>query len=180
MAPGVGVGVEHGPDPQPGLGGDGADRFYDDLVGLQRPARQVIAIAENSRCSTRFHLLVPGGRCSTVISRSVSVAKLASSVFYSRSRLPLDPPELAVFSTCRQHSPRRRVVVLAHGVPPAPDRLHRELAGVGVGAQVHPAGVGGHVIHLVGPGLAQLGIGEVVHVGASRRPGRLHSAKPLA
>src|SRR5664280_3441330 len=40
-----------------------------------------------------------------------------------------------------QHSPRRRVFVLAHGVPPAPDRLHRELAGVGVGAQVHPAGV---------------------------------------
>ena len=61
--------------------------------------RQFIVIAENSRCSTRFHLLVPGGRCSTVISRPVSAAKLASSVFHNRSRLPLDPPESAVIST---------------------------------------------------------------------------------
>ena len=46
-------------------------------------------------------LLVPGGRCSTVISRPASAAKAASSVFHSRSLLPLDPPESAVISSRR-------------------------------------------------------------------------------
>jgi hypothetical protein len=60
-----------------------------------------MVIAENSRCSILFHLLVPGGRCSTVTSRPASAANAASSVFHSRSREPLDPPESAVISSRR-------------------------------------------------------------------------------
>ena len=63
--------------------------------------RQFMVIAENSRCSILFHLLVPGGRCSTVMSRPASAANAASSVFHSRSREPLDPPESAVISSRR-------------------------------------------------------------------------------
>jgi hypothetical protein len=55
--------------------------------------RQFMVIAENSRCSILFHLLVPGGRCGTVMSRPASAANPASPVFHSRSREPLDPPE---------------------------------------------------------------------------------------
>src|ERR1017187_2834229 len=63
--------------------------------------RQFLVIAENSRCSIGFHLLFPGGRCATVMSRPASAANAASSVFHSRSREPLDPPESAVTSRRR-------------------------------------------------------------------------------
>ena len=53
--------------------------------------RQFRLIAENSRCSILFHLLVPGGRWQTVIVRPVWAANWASSVFHSRSRDPFDP-----------------------------------------------------------------------------------------
>ncbi len=60
--------------------------------------RQLRLIAGNSRCSILFHLDVPGGRWQTVMQRPVSVARAASSVFHSRSRDPLDPPESAVIN----------------------------------------------------------------------------------
>jgi hypothetical protein len=46
--------------------------------------RQFMVIWENSRCSILFHLLVPGGKWQTVISKPVSAAKAASSAFQSR------------------------------------------------------------------------------------------------
>src|SRR5665811_2251416 len=55
---------------------------------------QLRVIWENSRCSILFHLLVPGGRWQTLISRPVSAASAASSVFQVRRRLPLAPPHL--------------------------------------------------------------------------------------
>ena len=48
--------------------------------------RQFIEIWENRRCSILFHLLVPGGRWHTVISRPVWSASGASSVFHNRVR----------------------------------------------------------------------------------------------
>jgi len=48
--------------------------------------RQFIEIWENSRCSIRFHLEVPGGKWHTVTARPVSAASLPSSTFHSRLR----------------------------------------------------------------------------------------------
>src|ERR1019366_4206879 len=47
--------------------------------------------------------------------------------------------------------------------PPAADRLDREGPGVSVGADVHPSGIGRHVIDAVGDGPAKLAL-EVVHL----------------
>ena len=63
--------------------------------------RQFIEMWENSRCSILFHFEVPGGRWHTVILRPVSAASLASSVFHSRVRYPLEPPPSAVISSRR-------------------------------------------------------------------------------
>jgi hypothetical protein len=48
--------------------------------------RQFLVMWENSRCSIRFHLDVPGGKRHTVISRPVSTASAASSNFQARVR----------------------------------------------------------------------------------------------
>src|SRR5260370_18667588 len=51
---------------------------------------------ENRRCSTLFHLLVPGGRWLTTMSRPSSLASFCNSRFHSRTREPLLPPPSAV------------------------------------------------------------------------------------
>jgi hypothetical protein len=48
--------------------------------------RVVQAWGLNSRCSILFHFEVPGGRWHTVMSRPVSAARAASSVFHARVR----------------------------------------------------------------------------------------------
>src|SRR5258708_31020262 len=53
---------------------------------------------ENRRCSTLFHLLVPGGRWLTTMSRPSSLASFCNSRFHSRTREPLLPPPSAVIS----------------------------------------------------------------------------------
>ncbi len=85
--------------------------------------RQFRVIWENRRCSILFHLLVPGGRWQTLMSRPVSAASAASSVFQLRRRLPLAPPEWAA-------SPRPELggaVVAPHGpaarVPPRREQV---------------------------------------------------------
>src|SRR2546423_14962679 len=50
---------------------------------------------EKRRCSILFHLLVPGGRWLTTMSRSSSLASFCSSRFHSRTREPLLPPPSA-------------------------------------------------------------------------------------
>ncbi len=47
---------------------------------------------EKRRCSILFHLLVPGGRWLTTMSRPSSLASFCSSRFHSRTREPLLPP----------------------------------------------------------------------------------------
>src|SRR3954447_16182608 len=61
--------------------------------------RQFWLMNENSRCSILFHLLVPGGRWHTVITKPVSSANCCSSTFHKRTRLPLLPPPAAVISS---------------------------------------------------------------------------------
>lgn len=48
--------------------------------------RQFMLMWENSRCSNLFHFEVPGGMWQTVMSRPVSAARAASSVFHARVR----------------------------------------------------------------------------------------------
>src|ERR1700757_4799586 len=47
---------------------------------------------EKRRCSTLFHLLVPGGRWLTTVSRPSSLASFCNSRSHSRTREPLLPP----------------------------------------------------------------------------------------
>src|SRR3954447_8823335 len=90
-----------------------------------------------SRCSIRFHLLVPGGRCATVTARPVSSAKRCSSRFHSRTRAPVLPPQsalrrpragaVAARGVGGDDQPVGLVVArLAEFAPPAPDALDRE------------------------------------------------------
>src|SRR6266550_2706058 len=61
-------------------------------------ARQFWLMKEKSRCSILFHLLVPGGRWQTMMSRPSWLARFWSSRFHSRTREPLLPPPSAVIS----------------------------------------------------------------------------------
>ena len=60
--------------------------------------RQFWLIYENIRCSILFHLLVPGGKWHTEISKFISTAKRCNSLFHSLTRDPLLPPPSAVIS----------------------------------------------------------------------------------
>ena len=70
-----------------------------------------------------------------------------------------------------QQPPGVRVGGAARVVPPAADRLDRELRGVMVGADVHPARVRGQVVDPVWDRLAQYLVGEVVIVDPDRISG---------
>src|SRR5229473_2004890 len=61
---------------------------------------------ENNRCSTLFHLLVPGGKWQIVSVSPVWSAKRCNSHFHRRRRQPLLPPPSAVISSRR--APRYR------------------------------------------------------------------------
>src|SRR5690242_16924306 len=56
-------------------------------------------MGQNSRCSTWFHLLVPGGKWLTAIDQPLSSAHSCSATFHSRLRQLLLPPPSAVIST---------------------------------------------------------------------------------
>jgi hypothetical protein len=107
---------------------------------------QFIEMWENSWCSIWFHLLVPGGMCTTVIAMPSSPASPASSIFHNRSR-----PVGAAGVGGDQQLLRCGVGLLAGGVPPAANRHHSERGGVAVGADRYPARVGADVIHPVAP-----------------------------
>src|SRR6202007_2163039 len=59
---------------------------------------QFIFMKANRRCSTLFHLLVPGGIWQTVIGSLSSLANFCSSIFHNRTRHPLLPPASAVIN----------------------------------------------------------------------------------
>ena len=77
----------------------GSDQVDDDLMTDQRFAPPVLADEREQTVSLiLFHLLVPGGKWQTEISRPVSSASCCSSHFQSRTRAPLLPPESAVIN----------------------------------------------------------------------------------
>ena len=63
---------------------------------------------ENNRCSTLFHLLVPGGKWQTLSTSPVWSASRCNSHFRSRRREPLLPPPSAVISSRPAPGYRRR------------------------------------------------------------------------
>src|SRR5215467_3218195 len=90
------VAVETALHGQSGLGLRIGDQFDDHPMGEERLARQFCVMKANSRCSIRFHLLVPGGRWATVMFSPVSLARRWSSRFHSLTVGPLLPPQSAV------------------------------------------------------------------------------------
>src|SRR6266496_3343333 len=108
--------------------------------------------------------------------REVAHADLQAEFLREPGQLHLPQPQPAAVGTASiggdQQPGGVRVDGLADLLPPAADRLHRERPGIGVGADVHPAGVGRHVIDPVGDGPAQLAP-EVMHLhpfGLTARP----------
>jgi hypothetical protein len=75
-----------GLDARSAAGAGRRDRLDDDLVAGQRPARQLMVMWANRRCSIVFHLDVPGGKWQTVIASPVWAARPASSLFHTRYR----------------------------------------------------------------------------------------------
>src|SRR5215212_2911760 len=113
----------------------------------------------NSRCSIRFHLLVPGGRWFTVISMPSSSARTCSSHFHRRTRLPLLPAAIGV-----DQQPRGRGIARgAERVPPAPDAFGGEGGGIVADAEIDPSLIGGDIVDAVWRDLAAFRDGEVMH-----------------
>src|SRR3982074_2707858 len=82
---------------------------------------------EKRRCSILFHLLVPGGRWLTMMSRPSSLASFCNSRFHSRTPEPLLPRPHAV-------------------APPRADALDGDRGRVVINADTHPTGIGGEVV----------------------------------
>src|SRR5436305_12415298 len=84
--------------------------------------RQLVLIAANSRCSTRFHFDVPGGKWQTVIARLVWSASAASSAIalYTRgrdkphARATIDTPPHIGRAACRAWYHQARIAATAN------------------------------------------------------------------
>src|SRR5205814_10214416 len=104
--------------------------------------------------------------------REVAGGDLPAGLHGQRRGLMFPGPGAAAVGAARvsgdQQPPGGRVDGPARVVPPAADRLHSEGGGGMVGADVHPAGVGGQVIDPVRDGLAQLVVGEVMVLDVHR------------
>ena len=81
---------------------------------------------QNSRCSILFHLLVPGGKWQTEISKPVSFARRCISNFHRRTLAPLLPPLSAVINNWLALGVARA----PHAVPPLPDAFDGEGGGI--------------------------------------------------
>src|SRR3979411_1000028 len=102
---------------------------------------------EKRRCSILFHLLVPGGRWLTTMSRPSSLASFCSSRFHSRNPGPLRrraPGAVAASAIGGDQQPGRVGVTRPPEVePPLADAVHREGGRVMVDADTHPPGIRG-------------------------------------
>src|SRR5467141_390174 len=112
---------------------------------------------EKRRCSILFHLLVPGGRWLTTMSRPNSLASFCNSRFHSRTREPLLPPPSAVISNRVASGYRARPTVLHHW-----RMLLTANAAVSWSTPTHPTRIGGEVVDPVRHRAAELLDQEVV------------------
>ena len=76
---------------------------------------------QNNRCSTLFHLLVPGGKWHTLNVRSISSAKLWTATFHARRLQITTPGQLQAMGL----DPRQGITVFKVGY------LHPELEALG-------------------------------------------------
>src|SRR6267142_3263228 len=108
---------------------------------------------EKRRCSILFHLLVPGGRWLTTMSRPSSLASFCSSRFHSLTREPLLPPPPAFAGAGLggdQQSGGVGIACLTDGLPPLADAIDGKGGGVMVNADTHPTRIGSKIIDPVG------------------------------
>ena len=121
---------------------------------------------ENRRCSILFHFEVPGGKWQTSISSSVSSASFCSSIFHS-----LGPVAVRTAAVGGDRQPRNvRIALRAEVLPPAADRVDRELGGVVIDPDVDVPLIELEVIHAVGDCLAELLVLEVMDADPLRLP----------
>src|SRR5712671_3050151 len=95
---------------------------------------------EKRRCSILFHLLVPGGRWLTTMSRANWLASFCSSRFHSRTRVA------AASVGGDQHAGRFGIACPTNGEPPLADAIDGNGGRVMVNADAHPPGIGSEVI----------------------------------
>src|SRR6201989_1528526 len=101
---------------------------------------------ENRRCSILFHLLVPGGRWLTTMSRSSSLASFCQFAFPQP-----DPRAVAAAAIGGDQQPDRVGVTRPPKVePPLADAVHREGGCAMVDADTHPPGIRSQIIDAIG------------------------------
>ena len=121
--------------------------------------RQFWVMKAKSRCSMRFHLLVPGGWWATVMDRSGFVGEGLQFALPQANAS-------AVAATAiggDQEAGRAGIAAFPQGAPPAPDALDGEGCGIVIDTDIDPARVGRDVVDAVGRDLAEFGYLEVVH-----------------
>src|SRR5467141_2041318 len=118
---------------------------------------------EKRRCSILFHLLVPGGRWLTTMSRPNSLASFCNSRFHSRTREPLLPPPSAVISNRVASGYRARPTVRHHW-----RMLLTANAAVSWSTPTHPTRIGGEVVDPVRHRAAELLDQEVMDANRFR------------
>src|SRR6266704_6729277 len=126
---------------------------------------------EKSRCSILFHLLVPGGRWLTVMSRPSWLASFCNSRFHSRTREPLLPPPPGLRRGRRggdEQSGRLGIARPTDGEPPLADAVDGERGRVMVNADTDPTRIGGEVVDPVRHRAAELLDQEVMNTDLFR------------
>src|SRR5215470_10307543 len=121
---------------------------------------------ENRRCSILFHLLVPGGRWLTTMSRPSSLASFCNSRFHSRTREPLlpPPPAFAGAGLGGDQQPGRVGIARPPQVePPLTDAVDREGGRVMDDADAYPPGVRRKIIDAIRHCSAEFLDQKVVH-----------------
>src|ERR1700704_1395134 len=101
---------------------------------------------EKRRCSILFHLLVPGGRWLTTMSRSSSLGRFWQFGFHRRA-----PRAVAAAAIGGDQQPDRVGVTRPPEVePPLANAVHREGGCVMVDADTHPPGIRSQIIDAIG------------------------------
>src|SRR6266478_6717831 len=115
-------------------------------------ARQFWLMKEKSRCSILFHLLVPGGRWQTMMSRPELVGQLLEFA------LPQPHPRaVAAASVGGDQQPGGvGIACPTDGLPPLADATHGKGRRVMVNADTHPTRIGSEVIDPVRHRAAEL------------------------
>src|SRR5215475_6204159 len=127
------------------------DEIHHDLVTLQAPASPV----HRNMTEQPVLYLVPLG-CAA---REMNDRDIQTELLGERRELSLPQPDAVPIrpSTIRRNQQPSGIWIgnPTHRIPPAPDRLHRELGSVSTTPNIHPTSVSGHVIHPVRDSLTE-------------------------